>query len=60
MTPEQKKTDLKNLTQDELVDYVESLGQPGFRGRQILAWIYKPGITDFEEMVLEVRSRQPE
>ncbi len=50
MTLEQKKTDLKNLTQDELVDYVESLGQPGFRGRQILAWIYKPGITDFEEM----------
>ncbi|MCI5126598.1 MAG: 23S rRNA (adenine(2503)-C(2))-methyltransferase RlmN, partial [Candidatus Electrothrix sp. AR5] len=50
MTIEQKKTDLKNLTQDELVDYVESLGQPGFRGRQILAWIYKPGIIDFEEM----------
>jgi 23S rRNA (adenine2503-C2)-methyltransferase len=50
MTIEQKKTDLKNLTQDELVKYVESLGQPGFRGRQILAWIYKPGITEFEEM----------
>ncbi|MCI5160586.1 MAG: 23S rRNA (adenine(2503)-C(2))-methyltransferase RlmN [Candidatus Electrothrix sp. AX5] len=50
MTLEQKRTDLKNLTQDELVNYVESLGQPGFRGRQILAWIYKPGITDFEEM----------
>ncbi|MCI5159749.1 MAG: radical SAM protein, partial [Candidatus Electrothrix sp. AUS1_2] len=46
----QTKTDLKNLTQDELVQYVESLGQPGFRGRQILAWIYKSGITDFEEM----------
>ncbi|WPD21357.1 MAG: 23S rRNA (adenine(2503)-C(2))-methyltransferase RlmN [Candidatus Electrothrix scaldis] len=50
MTSEQSKTDLKNLTQDELVEYVESLGQPGFRGRQILAWIYKPGISDFEEM----------
>lgn len=47
---ESQKTDLKNLTQDELVEYVESLGQPGFRGRQILAWIYKPGIRDFEEM----------
>ena len=50
MTNDQRKTDLKNFTQDELVDYVESLGQPGFRGRQILAWIYKPGMTDFGEM----------
>jgi 23S rRNA (adenine2503-C2)-methyltransferase len=50
MRCEEQKTDLKNLTQDELVEYVESLGQPGFRGRQILAWIYKPGITDFAEM----------
>ena len=45
-----KKTDLKNLTQDELVEFVESLGQPAFRGRQILVWIYKPGITGFEQM----------
>ena len=45
-----KKTDLKNMTQDELVEFVESLGQPAFRGRQIMAWIYKPGITGFEQM----------
>ncbi|MCK5070208.1 MAG: 23S rRNA (adenine(2503)-C(2))-methyltransferase RlmN [Desulfocapsa sp.] len=45
-----KKTDLRNLTQDELVDYVESLGQPAFRGRQIMSWLYRPGITDFAQM----------
>jgi 23S rRNA (adenine2503-C2)-methyltransferase len=50
MTLDHEKTDLKNLTQDELVEYVESLGQPAFRGRQVLAWIYKPGITDFGQM----------
>jgi 23S rRNA (adenine2503-C2)-methyltransferase len=50
MTGTEKKTDLKNLTQDDLVTYVESLGQPAFRGRQILAWIYRPGITDFSQM----------
>jgi len=50
MTIDEKKTDLKNLTQDELVSYVESLDQPAFRGRQILAWIYKPGITEFDQM----------
>lgn len=45
-----EKTDLKNLTQDQLVSFVESLGQPAFRGRQLLAWIYKPEITQFEQM----------
>ena len=45
-----KTTDLKNLTQDKLISFVESLGQPAFRGRQILAWIYKPGIRDFDQM----------
>ena len=50
MTSTSNKTDLKNLTQDQLVSYAESLGQPAFRGRQILAWIYRPGITNFEQM----------
>jgi len=45
-----QKTDLKNLTGKQLVNFVESLGQPAFRGRQILAWIYRPGIEDFSEM----------
>jgi len=50
MNPDNAQTDLKNLTQQALVEYAESLGQPAFRGRQILAWIYKPGITNFEQM----------
>jgi len=50
MTPASSKTDLKNLPQEQLINYVESLGQPAFRGRQILAWIYRPGITEFEQM----------
>lgn len=44
------KTDLKNFSTDQLVDYVESLGQPAFRGRQIMAWLYRPEITDFSQM----------
>ncbi|MCL2340683.1 MAG: 23S rRNA (adenine(2503)-C(2))-methyltransferase RlmN [Proteobacteria bacterium] len=44
------KTDLKNCTQHQLVRFVESLGQPSFRGRQLLAWIYKPGIAEFSQM----------
>ncbi|NLX18443.1 MAG: 23S rRNA (adenine(2503)-C(2))-methyltransferase RlmN [Desulfobulbus sp.] len=45
-----EKVDLKDLTQDQLVRFVESLGQPAFRGRQILSWIYRPGISEFSQM----------
>ncbi len=44
------KTDLKKFTQQQLIEYVESLGQPAFRGRQLLAWIYRPEITSFDQM----------
>lgn len=44
------KTDLRNFDQQGLVEFVERLGQPAFRGRQLMAWLYKPGITDFHQM----------
>lgn len=44
------KTDLKNLTAKQLERFVESLGQPAFRGRQILPWLYQPGVIDFADM----------
>jgi 23S rRNA (adenine2503-C2)-methyltransferase len=50
LTDSTEKVDLKNLTQEQLVEFVESLGQPAFRGRQILSWLYRPGITEFSRM----------
>jgi len=50
MITAQNKTDLKNMNRHQLVRYVEMLGQPSFRAEQLLAWIYRPGITDFSEM----------
>ena len=47
---QEKKTDCRNLDQEGLVRFVESLGQPAFRGRQIMSWLYRPGISDFSEM----------
>lgn len=44
------KTDLKNFDLKGLVRYVEELGQPAFRGRQIMAWLYRPGICGFDQM----------
>ncbi|MBW1635814.1 MAG: 23S rRNA (adenine(2503)-C(2))-methyltransferase RlmN [Deltaproteobacteria bacterium] len=44
------KTDLKNFSQDQLIEFVESLGQSSFRGRQIMGWLYRSGITEFSQM----------
>ncbi len=44
------KTDVKNFDQQGLIDFVETLDQPSFRGKQLMAWLYKPGITDFWQM----------
>ncbi len=41
--------DLKDLTLPELEEFVTAWGQPRFRARQILKWVYK-GIQDFGEM----------
>lgn len=42
--------DFKNLTLDELTDFVSSLGEPAFRAKQIFTWLYRPGIRKFEQM----------
>ena len=44
------KTDLKNLTQEGLIKFAENLGQSTFRGKQIMGWLYRPGITEFAQM----------
>lgn len=44
------KTDLKNFDQQGLIEFVEQLKQPSFRGKQLMAWLYKPGISDFWQM----------
>jgi len=43
------KTNLLDLTCDELKQFVVSLGEPQFRGKQIFEWIYK-GAESFEDM----------
>ena len=40
---------LKNLTENEMKDFLVSIGEKKFRGSQIFSWIYK-GIRDFDDM----------
>lgn len=42
--------DCKDLDQKGLENFAESLGQPAFRGRQIMSWLYRPDIKDFSQM----------
>lgn len=42
-------TDLKSMTQQEMAGYLESLGEPGFRAKQLFTWLHR-GCTSFDEM----------
>lgn len=44
------KTDLKNLSCEQLEEMLLAMGQQKFRARQIFKWIYQQRVTDFEEM----------
>ncbi|MGE5454479.1 MAG: 23S rRNA (adenine(2503)-C(2))-methyltransferase RlmN, partial [Methylocystaceae bacterium] len=35
------RTELLGISRDDLISYLESIGQPAFRGRQIYSWIYE-------------------
>jgi 23S rRNA (adenine2503-C2)-methyltransferase len=44
------KSDIKNLTGEELTAFLSGLGKERFRSRQIMRWIYARGVTSFAEM----------
>lgn len=44
-----EKVRLKDLTFDELTEYLSGLGLSKFRGRQVFEWLYR-GVTSFDEM----------
>ncbi len=47
---ENQKVDLKNLTLDQLQQFLLELGKEKYRAKQILHWIYQRNVTDFAEM----------
>ncbi|MEW6266436.1 MAG: 23S rRNA (adenine(2503)-C(2))-methyltransferase RlmN [Thermodesulfobacteriota bacterium] len=44
------KTDLKNLTLEELVRFMAELGEKPYRARQIRKWLFRDGAVDFGQM----------
>jgi 23S rRNA (adenine2503-C2)-methyltransferase len=45
-----KKTDITDFTLSQLTDFVESLGLPTYRGRQVFSWLYRLHVNDFSQM----------
>jgi 23S rRNA (adenine2503-C2)-methyltransferase len=55
--------DLYDFTLAQLTDFVKGFGLSAFRARQIFAWLYRPGISDFSQMTdlsKELRSQLAE
>ena len=42
-------TDLKSMSLPEMTAYLQSLGEPAFRGKQVFTWLQK-GVNSFDEM----------
>ena len=50
MKPISSKIDIKDLTRQQLTDWLESSGRRRFRADQILSWLYLRQTDDFEAM----------
>ena len=45
-----EKIDIKSMTEEEIKEYLKSIGQPAFRAGQIFKWLHM-GISSFDEMM---------
>ncbi len=45
-----QRTNLLGLTREELSGFVERIGEPHYRGRQIFTWLYGKAAPDFRRM----------
>ena len=50
MENEMMKVDIKSLNLKELTAFVETLGEKGFRAKQIYQWLHVKQVSDFAEM----------
>ncbi|MBI5025307.1 MAG: 23S rRNA (adenine(2503)-C(2))-methyltransferase RlmN [Nitrospirae bacterium] len=47
---ESSRTDLKALSEKEMIGFIGGIGLKPYRARQILHWMYRKRVTSFEEM----------
>ena len=57
------RVNLLGLPRPEMEDFFAGLGEKPFRARQIMQWIYRHGVDDFDRMTdlsLKLRQRHAE
>lgn len=47
---QQELLDIRDLSVDEITNYLETHDEPGYRAAQIYQWLWKYGVTSFDEM----------
>lgn len=53
------KKDIRSFSKKELETFMQSIGQPAFRGRQVYDWLWKNAVHQFAEMTnLSAKLRQ--
>ena len=50
MATTHRKQDIKDLSREELAAVVQELGQPAFRTKQLISWLYEKHAHSFDEM----------
>lgn len=45
----QDKADLRSMLPEQLADYMQSIGQPAYRAKQVFRWLSQ-GVTSFDQM----------
>ncbi|HQO78251.1 MAG TPA: hypothetical protein PLG17_07040, partial [Thermodesulfobacteriota bacterium] len=45
-----ERVDLKNLSPQELNDFVQHRGWEPYRAQQIMTWLYKKGVSSIDSM----------
>lgn len=46
----EKKRDLRNISLEELIDWIINSGFPKFRAKQIYDWLWKKSVTNYDSM----------
>lgn len=55
--------DIRDLSVDEITNYLQNHGEPAYRAKQIYQWLWKYGVLSFDEMTnlpLELRNQLKE
>src|SRR6218665_2002635 len=46
----EKLTNIRSLTLDEIKGFVQGIGEPAFRAKQVYEWLWKKNVSSFDEM----------